>query len=287
MNRRWLILGWLAVVPAAWGQNIFVTVEGGAAKLVKQVDHQTPMVETGGKLVAAHGEQYGLARAKVYRPGFVSIEKNFAIGVWHREVMHQGSFAYELRVEGHLTSDTTFRHCFVVLDLVSQKEKSIAFAEIPDLNAGEVVQLNLVFPARAPAENGEGGPYRLHIFSDGAEVLHSKMRPVYVEAQKKRSAELLAGQTQDFPALLAFRIAPVFPEALKKSGTTGSALVRCHVTKSGDVATAELISATAPAFGEAALAAARRWQFDPAVKKLLFVEADVEIPVEFEPPPKS
>ena len=289
MNRRWLVIGLLLVVPVASGQNVFVTVENGTPKIIKQIHRQTPMVETGGKLVSGGGRQYGFARATFYRPGFVSFDQSTRISIHGWNALENGvlvasDFACELCVDGLTTSDTTFRHCFIVLDLVAAKEKGIAYAEIPDLVAGEKVPLHLTFPLRQPVREGY---YRLHIFSDGAEVLHSRMTTTYVEAQKKKTTDILSGKAQDFPAILAYRIAPTYPAALKNSGAPGSVRVRCHINKLGDVAAAELVSASDPAFGDAALAVVPKWKFDPAIIKLQFVEADVEIPVEFKLPPKS
>lgn len=166
-----------------------MTVVAGTAKIVKHVEHRVRLVESGGKLTAASGRQFGLMRATVYRDGLVSLEDNFAHGVWrYRKVkdgIDEGTFGYELRVTGHLAS------------------------------------------------------------------------------------------------------APAYTETLKQTGTAGSARVRCRVTKDGVVARADLVSATVPAFGEAALVAARKWQFDPAMRNAQFVESDVELAVGFVRPRAS
>jgi len=243
------------------------------------------MVDRGGKLVSADGSGYGLARATVYSPGLVSFDPDFVISVVHHVMLpERTNLGYELRAEGRVTSDTTFRDCFIVMEEVAPTEKGLAFAELPDLVAGEFVQLNLIFPL---SDQPELANYRVHIFSNGIERLHSKMKPPYLAAQKQKTTALLSGKVKDYPAIFAHGRDAAYPEALKASGATGTARVRCHVTKNGDVASTELVSASAPAFGEAALAAVPKWKFDPAIKGLQFVESDVELPIEFKPPKKS
>jgi TonB family protein len=285
MNRRWLLLGLLSAAPAATAQNFFISVKDGKAEIVKQIHRERPMVERGGKLVSAGGSEYGLARATVYSPGLVSFDPDFVIRVVHRVVVSdRTNLGYELRAEGRVTSDTTFHVCFIVMEEVAPTEKGLAFAVLPDLVAGEPVQLNLIFPL---SDQPELANYRVHIFSNGIERLHSKMKPPYLAAQKQKTAALLSGNAKDFPAIFAHGRDAAYPDALKESGASGTARVRCHVTKKGDVASAELVSASAPAFGEAALAAVPKWKFDPAIRGLQFVEADVELPIDFKPPKKS
>src|SRR5207249_2412883 len=95
----------------------------GKAEIVKQVDHRAPLVERGGKLVAARADQFGLANATVYAAGQVTFDPNFTIAVWHHRA-EQVEFAYELRVDGRVTTDTTFRHCFIVMEEVAPTEKA-------------------------------------------------------------------------------------------------------------------------------------------------------------------
>jgi TonB family protein len=71
---------------------------------------------------------------------------------------------------------------------------------------------------------------------------------------------------------------------LKKAGVTGTVRVRLHITKAGTVTSPELVSASDPAFGDAALAAVVKWKFDPAMKARKFVEATIEVPIRFQPP---
>jgi TonB family protein len=285
MLRRLFLTGLFLSAPMTFAQSFFISVKDGKTEIVKQIHRERPMVERGGKLVSAGGNEFGLARATVYSPGLVSFAPDFVIRVVHHVVLPEGtSLGYELRAEGRVTSDTTFRDCFIVMEEVAPTEKGLAFAELPDLVAGDPVQLNLIFPL---SDQPELANYRVHIFSNGIERLHSKMKPPYLEAQKQKTAALLSGKVRDYPAIFAHGKDAAYPDALKNSGATGTARVRCHVTKKGDVASAELVSASATAFGEAALVAVPKWKFDPAIKGLQFVEADVELPVEFKPPKKS
>jgi TonB family protein len=55
-----------------------------------------------------------------------------------------------------------------------------------------------------------------------------------------------------------------YPPALRMSGREGTAVIRVTVSRQGVVTEAAVSSADHPAFGEAALAAARQWTFVPA-----------------------
>jgi TonB family protein len=279
-----LLLVGLGVVPAASAQNVFLAIEDGGAKMVKGVYNDQAQVDDAGKLRSSATSRYALSPATIYRPGFINFT-DFRLGVSHLEVMAGpgvgGNFNYTLRIYAHATVDTVLKNCFMVLELNGWHASGCVYQHLSDLAPGQGLDLELNFKL---AEKFEEGRYRLHIFSDGIEVLHSKMTPDYVALQKKKTEALLSGQTQDFPPILAQRANPTYPPDLKGAKVDGAARVRCHVSKNGEVASVELVSATDPAFGAAALAAAPKWKFDPALKGRHFVDAMVEVPIEFKAP---
>jgi TonB family protein len=249
--------------------------------MVREIRFHQPLIEKAGKLATASTDQFTFLRATLYRPGLVTLS-DFRVNTSHLESSSGGRFNYELHIYGHAKSDTPFKKCFMVLEITAWKSSGVAFAEMPDLAAGENVELNLTFPLVDQLE-GEGS-YRLHLFADGIELLHSKLSAAYLAKQKNKTEELLAGKTQDWPPILAHKINPTYPESLKRSKVPGTARVRIHITKNGEVDSPELVSASAPAFGEAALAAVVKWKFDPALKARTFVDAKIEVPIVFSPP---
>jgi TonB family protein len=238
------------------------------------------LIEKAGKLATASTDEFAFLRATLYRPGLVTLT-DFRVGTSHIEATGGGRFNYELHIYGHAKSDTPFKKCFMVLELTAWKANGVAFAEMPDLAAGQSVELNLTFPL---VDKIEEGSYRVHLFADGIELLHTKLSDAYLAKQKKKTEELLAGKTQDWPPILAHKVNPPYPESMRRSKAIGATRVRIHITKNGDVDSPELVNASAPAFGEAALAAVVKWKFDPALKGRKFVDATIEVPILFQPP---
>lgn len=75
-----------------------------------------------------------------------------------------------------------------------------------------------------------------------------------------------------------------YPEAARSLGATGKVVVRVMVGTDGKVKSAIVISSFGnPACEEAALAAARQWEFDPAKKDGVPFEQNMAIPFTFKP----
>jgi len=75
-----------------------------------------------------------------------------------------------------------------------------------------------------------------------------------------------------------------YPEAARSLGATGKVIVRVMVGTDGKVRSAVVISSFGnPACEEAALAAARQWEFDPAKKDGIPFEQNMAIPFTFKP----
>jgi TonB family protein len=280
MKLRLLFLAALVSAPGAMAQNVFVVLDDGSPRLVKEIRLNRPVIEKDGKRVSSLDDRYALARSTIFRPGLVTLGE-FRVKTTHIVTTNGDRYNYDLNISGHLTSDTGFQHCFLVLEMTAWKTNGFAYVELPDLPAGETVTINRTLPL---ADHLEEGSYRLHLFSDGIEVLHTRFPAAYLAQQKKKTEELLSGKTQDFGPILAHRVNPAYPEALKKAKVAGQARVRVRITTTGDVADPVLVSASDPALGEAALTAVAKWKFDPAVKARHHVAAMIEIPFEFRPP---
>jgi TonB family protein len=281
MKAFWFGLAALWVTPSVSAQNAFAAIEDGTSKVVKQIRVNRPLVDAGGgKLTGSASNQFALMKATVYRPGLVTWG-DLKVGTHHVEDTGGGRFNYEIRISGRAKADTSFKNCFLVLEMTSWKDTGWVFMEIPDLPAGRSVDLNFVFPL---AVQIEGGRYHVHLFSDGIEILHTQMSPGYVSAQKKKTEELLSGKKKDFPAIPARTVPAKYPDELKHSGVTGSASVRCTITTRGEVSSPELVHATNEAFGRAAMEAVVQWKFDPALKDRRIVESNFVVPFTFKPP---
>ena len=78
-------------------------------------------------------------------------------------------------------------------------------------------------------------------------------------------------------------VQPVYPERAKQQGVKGVVTLRVFVQKNGKVALARVadVEPTGYGFEQAAVAAAERWRFNPAMERGRPVEGIVDITVEF------
>jgi TonB family protein len=277
-----LLLAGLAFSPLASAQTVFLAVEDkGPPKMVKRVSLRQPLVEIDGKTKVSSAVDFSFGHALFYRPGRITLS-NFRVQNRHLVgAQTGGSFNHEFLLFGHATSDVELKDCFLVLEIDAWKTSACLFTELRDLGPGKSVDLTQTFKLNSPL--GEGR-YRLHIYSAGIEVLHTRMSPSYIAAQEEKTQALMAGKKQDFPPIAAHILPPDYPAELKSQKLAGSAEVKCLVTAKGVVKSVELVSATHPAFGPAAVAAVSKWKFDPAVKNRQFVDAETVVTVEFTAP---
>ncbi|MEO7701775.1 MAG: TonB family protein [Opitutus sp.] len=77
------------------------------------------------------------------------------------------------------------------------------------------------------------------------------------------------------------RVPPEYPLAMRRSGLRGEVLIEFTVDIEGRVRDAVVIRALNPGFNEAALAAVRRWRFDPARVEGIPVLARMQQPITF------
>jgi len=84
-------------------------------------------------------------------------------------------------------------------------------------------------------------------------------------------------------ALLRTWMPPVYPPDALKERVGGMAVIRMVVDEKGAVASAHVLDASDPRLGEAALGAARKWVFSPALDDGRPVAMSMDAPVEFSP----
>lgn len=127
--------------------------------------------------------------------------------------------------------------------------------------------------------------YTVQIFSNGHELLHSGMPFAMVEGVLDRMvAQRIKGVTDANPTPFVGP-APEYPEKLRAAKVKGEAILAFTISRRGTVVEPTVKRATDPAFGEAALAAARMWRFLPKVVKGAATEMKVEMPFAFTPDP--
>lgn len=278
---RLLVIGVLAIAPRGLAQNAFVAYEDGTFRLVKEIHFGRPHIDVDGKLTASYSNKFSLAKMPAYLPGFVALPK-FTVQTHHLNLIRTGTrLNYELRIRGRAKSDVALRNCFFVLELTSENETTVAFADMPNLEAGKEEDFSLVLHLAMPLEEGR---YALHLFSNGAELLHSKMPPAYVEAQRQKTEDFWSGKQQEFRAVPARRVRAVYPRDLIGQALVGRVQVRCRINARGEVESAEVVECNHPAFAEPALAAVRQWKFDPAVKDRRLVDSTEIVTIHIEPP---
>jgi TonB family protein len=77
------------------------------------------------------------------------------------------------------------------------------------------------------------------------------------------------------------RVNPAYPIELRRAGESGEATIRFVVQADGRVTNTEVLKATHPAFGEAAVEAFQNWTFSPAKKGGTPVNVRVTMPLTF------
>ncbi|MCF3648247.1 energy transducer TonB [Synoicihabitans lomoniglobus] len=85
----------------------------------------------------------------------------------------------------------------------------------------------------------------------------------------------------DQAPVIETRVAPVYPRELREKGIQGLVTVEMLIDSTGRVVEANAVRATAPAFANQAVEAARQWTFKPAEAKGQKISTRVLVPFEF------
>ena len=278
-----LVLSVLAITPRMSAQNAFVIHEDDQLRLVREIRNGCPLIDVDGKLQMSSSSQFALIKAPFYLPGLVALPK-FGVKTRHLNLNTRHSSArlnYEMEIQGVAKSDVPLKNCFFVLELTSWKDTGVLFAHLPDLEAGKEEEFDLNFRLQTPLEEGH---YIVHIFSDGVELLHSKMPAAYLAVQKQKADDFSSGRKTEFAAVPAHKVPVVYPAELTANVLEGRVKVSCHINTRGQVVSAEVVESNHPAFSEPALAAVRQWKFDPAVKDRHIVESTEIVSLFIKPP---
>jgi hypothetical protein len=175
----------MAAVPLR-AQNLFIVVENGVRYPVKAVENKSPVIVVGGQARAAKGQSFSLARAPIFGSGVVDV------GAFKVEVttMYSRVGQPQLHVYGRLKADTPLHHCFFVLRVATDAGKSVICDALPDLGPGEDAVYDSLFDLPLHAPPGDGR-FETLIFSNGLQLLTSRMAPAFIAAQRSRTAAYL------------------------------------------------------------------------------------------------
>lgn len=283
MKTRLLCLVVLAALPAAFAQNILVVSEKGGPQIVRAINMGTSMVEKEGKLVSTSGTEYALRKAAIYGRGFVKLT-NIAVKENRIEDLSKGTetiFGNDL--DATVLSDAPLKRCFFVWEINTDLDHLPSVIEMRDLVPGVAQKIRISAALQSHLAEGESHS-KLHVFSDGLEILNSTMDPAYIAEQTRKTDEFQLKRVADHPVSISRAMAPAvpeFPADLKAQGVAGSAKVSCTIDDHGNVVDVKVVEATHPSFGESLAAAAKQWKFEPAVKDHQYVQATAVIPYTF------
>ena len=269
-----------ALTGSLVAQNVLFTELNGKFLPVMRARFHTPFVELDGKLTVADGGRYVLQPAPEYLPYFVSL-RNVEVQTHHlnmngSELNHEFSFRAWLETPYHL------ENVFLVLELFTEKAgKALFLQEVGELEPRAPKLVDALVRLSTPLGEGK---YKLHIFSGGLEVLHSKIPPeVQDMALDRMILKRIAGVENAAPKPFTGP-SPEYPPSLLKAKADGRAVITLRIGANGRVYDPTIKSATQPAFGESALAAVRLFRFLPRVVNGRPVEATVDLPIDFTPP---
>ena len=288
-----------ALAPIAHAQHYIVVVEAnGAPRIVKGALAAPDGIraeisgQKGTDLHASASTDFRVANAPVWGPGLIDVSD------LKTEVAPDRK---GIRIHGTLKSDTTLPNCFIVLlasapgtlarpdNQAHPIERALklcalsASAEPSQLPVGQAILFDQEWNL-PPTLANRPGACELHFFSNGLEIPTTAMTDDQIAAARAKTEAYVLRNHPDSQIALRQIVNPTYPEELKGQNLAGSATLRCHVDSNGNVSAVEVVSATNPAFGDAAVKAARQWKFAPAVRDHHYIAQTAELPIAFNPP---
>lgn len=263
----------------AEAQNLLYIDHGGTPTLVQGARGTDPCVEYEGKLVVVHTHRFALKPVEEFLPVFVSVRKIDAKTSYMTTTQGGSSINNEFHFKAECEAGYPLDNVFIVLEMNAEADgKSLFVYEVGHLSAHEPKEVQF---SVALSRNLGPGQYVYHIFAGGPEVLHSGIPMVLRERSLDRMVARRAAKLPDGAPKPFVGPVPEYPEALKKSNVTGDAVISLVIDAKGGTRNLAIKSATDPAFGESALAAARLWRFIPKIKDGQPVDAKVDLPFHF------
>jgi len=279
-----LAAGWLIAGPAS-AQNLLLLNYRGQWRTVVAAHESQPCIEIDGKVTPVYENHFGLKKVEEYLPVFIAVRHLEAQTTFLQVPGSLAKINNDFELSAEFESPFALDNVFLVLELNSSDAgKGLFIREIGRLEPRHPRTVQCQVPV---TQSLGAGSFQLHLYVGGREVLHSEMDASFREAALDRMVTKRIQHAPDGPPKLFVGPIPEYPEKLAAAGVNGQVVVRARIRPSGAVAEPAVLSATAPAFGESALAAVRLWRFLPRIQDGLPVETTVDIPVRFEPPAKS
>lgn len=118
--------------------------------------------------------------------------------------------------------------------------------------------------------------------ADNAELSTSAIG-LLAESKEKKPKIYSLGELDAIPTAI-YKVMPVYPRSLIKSGIQGDAKLEFFVDSEGMVQLPRILAASKPEFGWAAATAVKRWLFEPPMKAGKPVNARLVMPFDFKAP---
>lgn len=280
---------WSGVASLPAQQALYVSDGESAMHLVRKITDGVPYALEKGKLAPVEnasrgGFRYALNPAEEFYPVFVQVQNlKTSFPSFNSSTLRQADRRFSFRAT--LASDYALKNVFLAFEFEAGGDKKepagvlargVATYELAD---AKPLNVELSLPGETPATG-----VKLHIFSDGVEVFHSEMPRAMIEEKLAGMAAKRIAKLKDSTARPIAGPTPRYPEKLRKTNSVGRAIVSCEIAINGQPTNLALKSATAPEFGEAALAVMSQWWFLPKVENGHPVPSRAELPFDFAPP---
>jgi TonB family protein len=236
-------------------------LDGNARQVVRSADDSTPYIVKDGKSVPVNGRMFELRGIAEYFPVVVNVT-DFGVNVMStRGFAISGAHAF-CTFSGTYEATQDLQNVFVAIAVDSEWGKKLFLRGIGNLSAYHPVKLLVDVPMEYGVSKGR---FNIHVFTDGAEVLNSSLGSLYVAEQLARMAESRTSGLQDQKLRPFVYFHPRFPQNMSAGKKEGSAVVRVHVTQTGDIGDLSIERASDPAFGKTAMECVQGWWFLPTV----------------------
>jgi TonB family protein len=281
---RFAALIFVLCAPVALrAQTALYARHGEEFRWVRRVVGRDAYVDDGkGRLEPASERNYVLHAVPEFDPFFVSV-RHLQVGTSSLTAMDVGDkINRQLEFRAEFESPFPLNNVFVVLDLNSEDAgKLLVLQEVGRLKPRTPRTIHIAVPLR----RGIGaGHYRLHLYADGAEVFQSQMPSAFIEKTMDKMVRRRIAGIADAAPHPFIGPAPEYPAKLRRAGAEGSAVIEFTISPVGRVLDPRIKSASNPAFGEAALEAARLWRFLPQISAGVPVSALADMPFVFGEP---
>ena len=279
-----VLLGWSALVLPIYAQSALFVEYRGKMRPVIAAHDSSPIIEENGKRITIRPDKFAMGKVEEFFPAFVAV-KDIEVRDSYIQLSEGGDINHTFELKAEFDSSYVLKDVFVLLEFeFNSGEKSLFLNQVGDLAPHKSQFIHLAAPMSGPLGECK---YLVHIFSCGVEVFHSQLpfslrESILDQMIAKRIAGAPDGKPQPF-----IGPPPDYPKQLKKSRIKGTVRLHFTIRANGEVKNPTIVSASDPAFGEAALDSIRIWRFLPRIKGGHPVETAVDLPVEFEPPEKS